>query len=316
MHLVPIFFITVFGLICAAILIANRIRRQPAGTGAPPTTQIGEWYAPTLLRNESLSTISVWATILARFAQVVQVREHIMQAGLQWSVGRLTAMMLLAGTASAAVFWRLGWTPWTITLLIGFVAGLGPYMAVIRRRRLRIEQVERVFPDCLESLARSMRAGNALVPSLDLAARETAQPLGGELRRLVDERNLGLDLGEALNNLADRVPLAEVRTFVAAIQLHSRTGGRLNEVLAQLATSMRENSVLRGEIHSIAAHGKATGKLLTILPLVLVALMLFLEPSGLILLWNDPLGHQLIWAAMVCLILAWVVIRRMVEVRW
>ena len=316
MNLVAIFFVTVFGLICGVLLLASPMFRRPNGDGGTPPDTPGAWYAPALLRNEALSTISTWDTILARFAKMVQIRQQIEQAGLQWTVGRLTAMMLLAAAASVAVAWRLGWTPWTVNLLIGLMAGAGPYLVVVRRRRLRLEQIERIFPDALDTLARSVRAGNALAPSIELLSREAPQPLRNELRRLVDERKLGLDFGTALNNLASRVPLIEVRTLAAAIQLHSRTGGRLNDVLSQLAVGMRENAVLRGEIRTIAAHGKATGKFLTILPVVLVGLMLYVEPSGLIVLWHDPAGHKLVWAAVASVGLAWVVIKQMVEVRW
>lgn len=276
---------------------------------------MGDSETPALLRDESLSTISFWQTVLARFHGIAAVRGKIEQAGLRWTVGRLTAMMLLSGSAVAVVCWRITWISNSVMIVLAAAAAMGPYAAVLRRRRQRLERIAAMFPDMLDSLARSLRAGNPLTTALDLWAREGEQPLSGELRRLVDERNLGLDWKRALENFAQRIPLTEASVFAAAIMLNSRAGGRLNEVVAGLAENIREAAAMRGEARSIAAQGRATGKILTALPVAIALIMAYLNPAALVILWNDPVGNQLIWLSATCLILAWVVIRRMVEAR-
>ena len=83
----------------------------------------------------------------------------------------------------------------------------------------------------------------------------------------------------ALENLGRRIPLLEVNLFTAAVQLHARTGGKLSEVMSGLAENMREAIALQGEVRSLAAHGKLTGVILTILPIAIAIMMMFVSPG-------------------------------------
>jgi tight adherence protein B len=103
--------------------------------------------------------------------------------------------------------------------------------------------------------------------------------------------------------------------FASAIQLQNRTGGKLNEVLAKMAEDMRDASALRGEVRSLAAYGKMTGAVLTVLPLVISAIMMVVNPSYMAILIYHPYGKYLIGAAILCLVLAHFVIQRIVDVK-
>src|ERR1700676_4509603 len=121
--------------------------------------------------------------------------------------------------------------------------------------------------------------------------------------------------GVALANLGERMPLLEVSMFASAIQLQNRTGGKLNEVLAKMAEDMREATALKGEVRSLAAHGKLTGAVLTMLPLVISGIMMVVNPSYMAVLIYHPYGKYLIAGAVICLVLAHFVIRRLVDIR-
>jgi len=315
MLLTSAFFLAVLVLVAASLILAQRLAGARGSVLSPAAQAPGDRETAVLLRDESLSTISFWQKVLTRFQGIDAVQGKIEQAGLRWTVGRLTAMMLLSGSAAAVVCWRIAWISNSVMFVLAAVAALGPYAVVLRRRRQRLERIAVMFPDMLDSLARSLRAGNPLATALDLWAREGGQPLSGELRRLVDERNLGLDWNLALENFAQRIPLTETRVFAAAILLNSRAGGRLNDVVAGLAENIREAAALRSEARAIAAQGKATGKILTALPVAIALIMAYLNPAALVILWNDPVGNRLIWLSATCVVLAWVVIRRMVEAR-
>ena len=300
--------------------------QYPAGmdedTPAPPvaTDAIAfDWLTPVnvpgLLNEESLSTISVWDRLLARFDGIEIMKHHLAQSGVRWTVGRLTSMMMLSGAATFAILWKMSWAALPLVLGLSLAAAAGPYLMVLRRRSKRLRKIEEQFPEALDSLARSVRAGNALSAALEILARESPQPLGAELRRTANQRTLGGNWDQALEGLARRIPIAEVSVFVGALQLQSRAGGKLHEVLAKLGETMRESAALKSEVRSIAAHGKLTGGILTLLPLVIACVMSYVNPQQMLVLWNDPLGHKLIWAALGCLVLAHIVIRKLVDIR-
>ncbi|MGH9674452.1 MAG: type II secretion system F family protein [Bryobacteraceae bacterium] len=307
-------FVAATGAVVASKFLLDRL---PEGepTSVVDVETWGDIVDSPLLKEERLSTISFWHRMLQRFDWVENMKTRIAEAGLSWSVGRLTAMMLLAGTATLALTNQISWLPRYVVLGSAATAVAAPYMVVLRRRNRRLRLFEEQFPDALDSLARSLRAGNPLLAALDVLARECPAPLSVEMRRTVDERALGGNWDQALAHLSQRVPIVEVSLFAAAVQLQSRTGGRLHEVLGRLSENMREASALKGEVQSVAAHGRMTGKVLTCLPVAIAFVMIFTSPSHLEVLWRHPSGPDLITAALACLVLAHLVIKKLVDIR-
>lgn len=270
---------------------------------------------PRLLKDESLSSISPWAKLLERFDFIRIMHRHLDQAELGWSVGRVTLLMLLAGSVALAIAMRFDRIPGLVAILIAVLVGSIPYLYILRRRTKRFRRFEENFPDALDSLARAMRAGHPFAAALNIVSEECEAPVSTELRQAAAEGNLGSSWEQALGNLADRVPLLEVSMFASAVQMQSRTGGKLNEVLAKLAENMREATALKGEIRALAAHGKMTGSVLTILPIVIAGMMMVVNPSYLGLLFYHPNGKYLIVGSIVCLVLAHLVIRKIVDIK-
>ncbi len=266
-----------------------------------------------LLQSERLSTITFWDTLLARFDFGVMLNTHLDQADLSWSVGRITSMMLLIGVVTMAILMRL--VPIWAAFLGAAVAMTAPYNFVLSRRNKRFLKFRENFPDVLDSLARALRAGYPLSAAMEMIAAETEQPVSAEMRRTSAEANLGRGWPHALENLGKRMPLLEVNLFIGAVQLHARTGGKLSEVISGLAENMRESIALQGEVRALAAHGKLTGAILTILPIGIAIMMMFVSPGYMQVLFNHPLGKQLVGAAIACLLLAHFVIRKLVDIR-
>lgn len=271
--------------------------------------------APRLLREEKLSTITPWAAILERFDFIEIMKRQIAQADLDWSVGRVTLAMLLAGSLVLAVLWHGAWLPGWLNALLACCALLLPYLYVLRCRTRRFARFEAHFPDALDSLARALRAGHPFAAAMEVVAGEAEAPVSTELRRAVVEGNFGASWGHALDNLCSRIPLLEVNMFAAAVQLQSRTGGKLSEVLGTLAEGMRESSSLKGEVRALAAHGRLTGLVLTVLPIAIAGIMSFVNPAYLGTLYHHPYGKYLFTAAAASLITAHFVIRRIVDIK-
>jgi tight adherence protein B len=271
--------------------------------------------SPRVLKDESLSSISPWANLLQRWDFIKIMRRHLQQADLSWSVGRFTMLMLLAASVALAIAMREDRIPGIVAVVIAVLVGSLPYFYILRRRTKRFRRFEENFPDALDSLARALRAGHPFAAGMDIVSQECEAPVSTELRKAAAEANLGSSWEQALANLSDRIPLLEVSMFAAAIQMQTRTGGKLNEVLAKLAENMREATSLRGEVRALAAHGKMTGGVLTVLPLVIAGMMMIVNPSYLTILVYHPYGKYLIAGAIICLVLAHIVIRKIVDIK-
>ena len=278
--------------------------REVLGFGIEPSV---------LLQSGRLSSITFWDTVLAHFDFGAILQNRLDQADLRWSVGRITSMMLLVGVIALAVLMRL--LPMWAALLGAAAAAMAPYSYVLHRRNKRFQKFRENFPDALDSLARALRAGYPLSAGMEMIAAETAPPVSGEIRRTSAEANLGRGWPHALENLGKRVPLLEINLFIAAVQLHARTGGKLSEVMTGLAENMRESNALQGEVRALAAYGKLTGLILTILPIGICIMMLIVSPGYMEVLFTHPIGKDLIAAAIGCLVLAHFVIRKIVKIQ-
>ena len=82
-----------------------------------------------------------------------------------------------------------------------------------------------------------------------------------------------------------------------------------------VAENMREAISLQGEVRALAAHGKLTGVILTILPVGIAAMMMVFSPGYMMTLYNHPYGKTLIAGAIGCLVLAQLVIRKIVDIK-
>jgi tight adherence protein B len=283
-----------------------------AATEVPVQPAAEPGFESVLLRDEHFSTITFWDSMLARFDFVEILKTHCEQAQLNWSVGRITSMMLLIGAIAFAILMRF--MPMWAAILGAAGIAISPYFYISHRRKKRFDKFRENFPDVLDSLARALRAGYTLSAAMEMIATETAPPVSEEMRRTSAEANLGRGWPQALENLSRRIPLLEVNMFIAAVQLHARTGGKLSEVMANMAENMRETLALQGEVRALAAYGKLTGMILTILPIGIAIMMMIVSPGYMQVLFHDPWGKDLIAAAVCCLVLAHFVIARIVDI--
>jgi tight adherence protein B len=241
----------------------------------------------------------------------------LQQSGLNWSIERLVGLTL----GGAAIGLILGWkfNPLVfplLSLLAMAVAGASlPYHFVRYKRRKRFAEFEEQFPEALDFLARSMRAGHAFSISLEMIGEESPNPLGIEFRTMFNEQNLGAPMEAALANLERRVPLVDVRFFISSIMLQKQTGGNLSEILTRLAYVIRERFKLRGQVKAASAHGRMTATILTLMPLVLMVGLLFMAPGYLEGLAKEKDGKWLVVAAIISQCLGYYFIRRIIRIK-
>jgi len=250
-----------------------------------------------------------------QFSRRAQIK--IAEAGMTWTTGRLmTAMgvMAIPGLALGGMFPIL-LNGVSTSLVLAVAGAVLPYAYVSHKRKQRLAKLEDQFPDALDFLARSMRAGHAFTISLEMLGQELEDPLGQEFRSLFNEQNLGAPLDVALRNFAERVPLMDARFFITAVLLQKQTGGNLAEILSRLAYIIRERFRLRGQVRAASSHGRLTATILTVLPLATCACMMAVAPSYMEGMVADPLGKKLIAGAVAAQVLGKFFIGKIVSIK-
>jgi tight adherence protein B len=219
------------------------------------------------------------------------------------------AGIILGWWLNLFVFWPLS------SLLFGVALGALPYAYVRFKRQRRMAAFEEQFPEALDFLARSMRAGHAFSVSLEMLGAESPEPLGQEFRTLFNEQNLGAPMEVAFENMLRRFPLVDVRFFASSVMLQKQTGGNLSEILLRLAYVIRERVRLKGQVRAISAHGRLTAAILTAMPIVLMLALFFVAPGYLQGMARDPDGKYMILAAIVSQFLGYYFIRRIIRIK-
>ena len=286
----------------------SEMLRTAVGAPAVPETHV-------LIETAKVSAVSL-AKIVARFNFARKVETQIQQAGSNMSLNTLLIQMLvMAGVGALAGTKVPLFTPGLSSAALAVLFAVLPYLFVRHQRTKRLAQFEQQFPEALDFLARSMRAGHAFSISLEMLSDESAPPLGTEFRKVFNEHNLGLPVETALANLTNRVPLLDVKFFVSAVLLQRETGGNLSEILTKLAFIIRERFKLKGQVQAASAHGRITGLVLTIMPIVLMLGLLVIAPGYLQGMAADPDGKYMIAGAAVGLLLGHFTIRKIIDIK-
>lgn len=283
--------------------------------GAPVKVAKSQAKKLDLIAKEDVKTGKVALQLLQKLKLQDRLQTMLEQAGLKWSVARLVHACLgcfLIAFGVAWVFLPPQLSHVALLPALGFM--FLPIVHVARKRTSRIAKFEEQFPESLEFVARSMRAGHGFSVSLEMIYREFQEPLAGEFRRTFEEHNLGMPLELALEKLGHRVPLLDVQFFVSAVVLQKRTGGNLAEILDKLAYIIRERFKLRGRIKAISAHGRMTGMALSSIPIGVAVLTFWTNPDYVRFFVNDEMGNIMMFAAVALQMLGYFFIQKIVDI--
>jgi tight adherence protein B len=268
-----------------------------------------------LLRDEMLSKIPAFDTILRRSERASLLQKLLDQAGINTRVGNFFLLCLGSGLVGAVVFLILGHQNLPLAwagMMIGLIA---PYSYASIMRTRRFAKFEEIFPQAIDTLGRAVRAGHAFTTALEMISSEIPEPVAGEFRKLFEEQKFGMPVRDALMNLADRVPLVDVKFFVTAVMLQRETGGNLAEILDNLSYMIRERFKILRQVRVYTAQGRLTMMLLMMLPPVIIVIMLIMNPDFVRPLFTDPIGHALVAAGITLQTVGYFVIRKIIQIQ-
>lgn len=218
--------------------------------------------------------------------------------------GSLCAAVALAATLEP--LWAL------LALLGGVLLGLMFLNIYIKRRQ---KAFTNQLGDMLTMVANALRAGFSFMQAFELIAREMDAPIGREVQKVVNEVNIGIDLETALDNMQKRVNSKDFELVVTAVVIQRQVGGNLAQILDTISETIQERVRMRREVMSLTAQGRASGMVLTALPIVVGFILNLINPTYLQPLFTEPLGRVSIVAGIVLEIIGYIVINKIVDIK-
>lgn len=218
---------------------------------------------------------------------LIDLNRLLLQSGVALGLGRLGT--IAAGLAAAGLIGGVAMSLSVLQALAAALAcGLGlPLMALNFLRKRRQKKFSAQFPDAIDIITRSLRAGHPVPVAIGMVAREMADPVGSEFGIVTDEITYGADLESAMRSLFYRVGSEDLPLFVTAVAIQGATGGNLGEILANLSRVIRERFKMRRKIKALASEGRASAMILSSLPIGMFAIVYFLVPNFYGAIWDQ-----------------------------
>lgn len=167
-----------------------------------------------------------------------------------------------------------------IRIAVAIIVGYGAlYLQLRGKARKRIATFEEQLPDALDLMVRSLRVGHPITSAVGIVAREMADPLGTEFGLIADEATYGMQLSDALERLAERIPVPDLKFFAIAINIQATSGGNLAEVLDGLSRVIRSRFKLFRKVKAITAEARWSGWFLSVFPIVALLLVQVVQPD-------------------------------------
>jgi tight adherence protein B len=170
-----------------------------------------------------------------------------------------------------------------------FAALLFPFVTLVVARKRRHGKFGAQFPDAMDIIVRSLRAGHPVPVAIGLVAQELADPIGTEFGIAADEVTYGADVETAMRNLYFRVGQEDLPLFVTAVAIQGSTGGNLSEILSNLSAVIRQRFKMRRKIRALAAEGKFSALFLSGLPIAVFFLLNIMTPDYYASIWKYDL---------------------------
>jgi tight adherence protein B len=200
-----------------------------------------------------------------------------------------------------------------IAIPAAVVSSYVPIAMLSLKRSRRTANFNKALPDCIDIIARSLRAGHSLVAAIAIVAEQAAEPARTEFNEVYRKQNYGLPFRDALMQLLDRVPSQDLKVLVTGILVQKDTGGNLAEILDKILFVIKERMRIQGEIRIHTAQGRLTGWILCSLPIVMLAIINIVNPGYSKVLFTDPFGKKMLYAGVGMLIVGGVIIRKIVN---
>jgi len=284
----------------------------------------GRTHGETLnLLRRSDSAVPLWLPpIIAGFGN--KFESMLMAAQVTIPTGRLMLMILLAPAVLFAFILMIMATAGVpiafgrlimIATFSGLLGAAVPLMVLQFKANRTRKKMQEQFPVAVDVFVRGLRAGHPIAAALDLLTTEMPDPIGSQFGLVVDEVTYGADLRDALQAMAQRWDLDDMRMFVVSLAVQSETGGNLAEILENLSTVIRERASMMMKVRALSSEGRMTAIMLTGLPIFAFTTLFLANPKFYLDVSDDPAFLPGFLGLVLLYIIGFVSIRRLVDLK-
>lgn len=209
-----------------------------------------------------------------------RIARELARADLKLKVAEYYALVMISTVGVGLIAFLLQPENWYISFTIGAVIGFFlPRFYVKQQQVARIRKFDDQLGDMLNLMVNGLRAGYSTMQAMEAVSRELPSPISDEFRRVVQEMQIGIPMEKALDNLYRRIPSDDLDFVITAINVQREVGGNLSEILDTISFTIRERVRIKGEIRVMTANVRASGGILSMIPIGLALALWFISPE-------------------------------------
>lgn len=216
----------------------------------------------------------------------------------------LAAMALAAGVIVRS---------WVAALAVPGCCAALLAMAARTARDRRSAAVQESVPEVLRSIEVCLQAGYTLMQTFGQVAKEMSGPLGRAFSQAARVLEAGRPASEALASLRDATDISELSFVAVALQVQHESGGSMKQVLDAARDTVEGEIELKRSLRVHTAQAKLSARIVSVMPLVLVALFSVTSEGFLQPFFESAAGLALLLVAVAMQVAGIVAVRRMLS---
>jgi tight adherence protein B len=269
---------------------------------------------PADLKIEILREMSPIDKVLYRSSVIRWLDRLIQNTGLKVDVKVFILVIMTCAVTGFAIGFALRRGAF-LAILFLIVGALAPLVYAQVNKNRRVDRFTEEFPNALDMISRSLKAGHSVSAAIQLVSDEMTEPLASLFKTAYEEQTLGLSIKDSLTQMMDRMQSIDLRLFVTAVLIHREVGGNLSETLERLAQTIRERIRIRRQIKVYTAQGRLTGYILAALPIAMAIFLYMTSPDYLGELVTVDVGKYAIAVIVAAQIIGFIIIKRLINIK-
>ncbi len=242
---------------------------------------------------KSLMSAIDFRTIFARFtgqSYMDVLEKELTQCDIPLKPGEFIAMRIGLVVFAFVITIVLSHNPY-IAAAVGGLA-LVIHIPILKiKRSMRIDKFVLQLAEFLVLITNSLRSGQTFLQGVDIASKDSPNPIGMEFRLLLKETNLGVPVETAFSNMLVRVPSEDLKIVMSAFSIQRNVGGNLADIMDQVAAMIRQRIAIQGQIKVLTTQGKLSGAIVGLLPFGLGGVISLINYEYMSKLWTPREGN-------------------------
>jgi tight adherence protein B len=311
-------FLTVFCFVFGLYLIITAKKREIASRLNKFTRTPGQVIIDEQNSNKEKFTLKNILVILGKVFETrsytKKIENELLKADIPMRGSEFIVISILIIFATGILGFSLGGLGSLIVFVfLGFIC---PNLFIKKKKKARFERINQEIGECLTVLSNSLRAGYSFQQSIELVSREMTGPLAMEFGKTLREINLGTPTEQALSNMAQRVESDDLDLMITAVLIQRQIGGNLAEILDNISNTLRERIRIKGEIKTLTAQGRISGLVIGLMPPILFAILLVIDPGYISVLLHKKIGIYMLLTGVCSQIIGFIFIRKIVNIEF